>query len=216
MTMIIGTAVRPRGRRKPFFLIGSDSRKVDVVDVIDGENVLETNEDFQKIYCFGGKLIGFSGALPPEMFEELPKFLQENLLNMEKTCEATLDFVKEYLGQKELPPNQSYWRLTAIIGSVEKGFPQIAKIECDTEYLTQANYTLKNQEQYGFQTEFIGGVKYTKDLQAKFIKDNETKNRNLTYFEVKKFAKEYLTEAVKRYPSSCNSEFKFLELFSEQ
>jgi len=192
MTMIIGVAVKPKGSRKPFFLMGSESRKIDVVDIVDGKYILDINDDFKKIYDVGDKLIGFAGRVPSEIFDDLTNFLNENLCNMEKTCEIASDFVKQYLSKTEMPEGVDYWRIRAIIGSMEKGFAQIAILTFDTRDLLNSGYVLKNQENYGFAVEFIGDTRKTEDLQTKFKNNNLVKNKNLTMLEVQKYADEYL------------------------
>jgi len=214
MTMIIGVAVKPKGGRRPFFLMGSDSKRVDLMDIVDGEYVLEVDEDFDKIYKIGEKLLGMAGAFPPEIFEVFPDFLNENICNMENTCEIAFNFVKDYLLQAEIPDGINYLRLRAIIGSMEKGYPQIATLTFDTRDISQSGYILKSQENYGFIVEFIGNTRKTEDLQIKFKHDNQTKNKNLSMLEVEKYAREYLTESVKRYPDKCNQKIVFKKLLA--
>lgn len=215
MTIVVGVIAKPKGKRKPFCIIGSDSRGLDLVE---GELVQVDSKE--KIFPFGDMYLGIAGVVPSYVFEDLPSAIREYNLNFDDACNWIKEEVTKYLNSydpKEVNPLSQYIRMTMILVSLEDNNPKLAKFEYDTTYKTttmSVNKVTLNENKV-VHTDFIGNTKMTKHLQLSFKKELEGFNGKLSIINIKQMMKEFMFKTADTYPEKCNKSLKFYVMEGE-
>lgn len=210
MTVIIGLAVVPSDGLKPYFLMGSDSKQVDLMEDDEGNHSYEINENAEKIYKVNGRLIGIAGKVPYNLRADYVSFLEEQDGNLESVCKLSVDYLKKYI-KNYRHDTEIKMRCTIIIGACEKNQPEIARIEVDESNLSKAYYSTYKMDKVGFLPAYIG-ISEVEDLQREFENRVQKNSINYNILAVKKAATEYLKKAAERKPETCNQEIKFERL----
>ena len=208
MTVGIGIIVNPKGKRKPYFLIGADSKKKDIIDIEDGVPRYVYSDDFMKIYEVKNIVYMSAGAVPGEFFEVIQSYMNTNQKQFHEMCRELLEFVYEYFEEQLKVIPFEYMRVRMVLCTIIEDVPEMALIEVDTRNPIVKRVDFFKQDKKGFHVEFIGNTKKTTDLQDEFIK-NMGKKKNITFYDVKNDADKYLKAAAKRYPDTCNENTNF-------
>jgi hypothetical protein len=215
MTIVVGVIAKPKGKRKPFCIIGSDSRGLDLI-----ENELVGTDTKEKIFPFGKMFIGIAGAVPSDIFEDLPNTIREYNLNFEEACLWLKDEVTKYLNRydpKEVNPLSQYIRMTMLLISMEGNTPKLAKFEYDTSYKTNTmsvNKVILNENVMAW-SDFIGNTRRTKELQSAFKNELEGFNGKLSIINIKQMMKEFMFNTADAYPEKCNKLLNFYVIEGE-
>lgn len=212
MTIVVGVIAKSKGKRKPFCIIGSDSRGLDLI-----EDELVQVDSKEKIFPFGSMYLGIAGAVPGDIFEDLPNAIRECGLNFEDACDWLRQEVTKYLNKynpKKVNPLGQYIRLTMLLISLEENTPKLAKFEYDTDYKTNTMSVEKIilSENIYAHSEFIGNTKRTKSLQIAFKDELEGFKGRLSIVNIKQMMKEFMFKTADAYPENCNKILNFYVL----
>jgi len=210
MSVLVAIIANPSQVHKPYFLMGSDSKKVNAVPIFNKDNeildyeIVSTDEDAEKIFEINDKLIGMAGHYDFELTECFIKFLQENDGEIDDLAELAFIYLKDKIHNDKLLPNS---RCVVIIGCCNNSKPKLAYLVADKINSRSEGKQVvepKEGECYPF---FSGNSSISKDLQEKLIEGVKCCiDYNLP--SVKKTAIEYLKAAAARYPETCNQNIK--------
>lgn len=201
MTIVVGAIVKPKGKRKPFFIMGSDTRRK---CLIDGEIV--QFDDQEKIYKFNSMFLGIAGALPDDFFHDLSSTIKSLGLTFDLSCEWLQREVKKYLDDYGFLDGIDYWRVRMILGAVEDNIPKMAVLEYDTRDKGEMICKKYNVEKVDRHIEFIGNTIKTQIEQVK-VRKRFSGVKNI--IETKSLIKDFMVLTSKRYPDECNTLFNF-------
>lgn len=209
MSVLVAIMASPTQEQKPYFLMGSDSKKVNAMPVFNKDNkiidyeIVSTDEDAEYIFEINDKLVGMVGYYDFEITESFIKFLQENDREIDDLAELAFSYLKDKIHNDKL----LHSRCVVIIGCCHNSKPKLAYIVADKINSRSEGKQVvepKEGECYPF---FSGNSSISKDLQEKFIEGVKgCIHYNLP--SVKKTAIEYLKAAAARYPETCNQNIK--------
>lgn len=210
MSVLVAILANPTHVQKPYFLMGSDSKKVNAVPIFNNDNeiidyeIVSIDEDVEKIFEINDKLIGMAGHYDLKLTECFIKFLQEHDREIDDLAELAFIYLKDKIHNDNLLPNS---RCVVIIGCCNNSKPKLAYLVVDKINSRSEGKQVvepKEGECYPF---FSGNSSISKDLQEKFIEGVKCCiHYNLP--SVKKTAIEYLKAAATRYPETCNQNIK--------
>ena len=202
MTIVVGAISKPKGKRKPFFIIGSDTRGIDTED---GINMIY-NDNQQKIYPFNTMYLGIAGSVPHDLFEDLSETIKDFELSFDLACEWLAREVKRYLDDYEFIEGQDYWRVRMILITIEENTPKMATFEYDTREMTEMSCEINMVEGNNHYVSFIGNTKFTQEQQLKL---NKQFKHVLHVDKAKDIIEEFMLNTAKVYPEKVNTTFEF-------
>ncbi|KUO69869.1 MAG: hypothetical protein APF81_14725 [Desulfosporosinus sp. BRH_c37] len=210
MSVLVAIMANPTQEQKPYFLMGSDSKKVNAVPIFNKDNevidyeIVSTDEDAEYIFEINDKLIGMAGYYDFELTKCFIKFLQENDREIDDLAELAFIYLKDKIHNEKLLPKS---RCVVIIGCCNNSKPKLAYIVADKiNSRSEGNQVVEPKEGECYPL-FFGNSSISKDLEEKFIEGVKGYiNYNLP--SVKKTAIEYLKAAAARYPETCNQKIK--------
>lgn len=201
MTVLMVAGVVPTNGSKPYVIMGSDTKKVNI-DLSKDE--LTHVDDFnEKIHEVNGKLIGISGAFPSLFISELLTYINENDVNLEIMTRICGEFVKSYIFNSPYPET----RMAIYLAGLEAGLPSIGMISGDKnslevlhgfEQVTEGNLTSVT---FNSQKDIVD------DFRNRIAQDQELDR-------VHEYATTCLREAAARRPDICNQnvDIRFLSV----
>lgn len=208
MTVLIGVAVKPADKElKPFLFFGSDSKRVQYI--MQGDGTIEpgaVDEDYEKITKINKKLLAISGLYPDDLHQNLIDFIKNNDTNLEELTPNVCQFICNIIRNTELETS----RCTVIIGSCDNHDPKFSYIEVERQNIDNPTINFAVTAKGNFSPIFSGSTTNTEDLQKNFVKRVNDSNFNSTV--VKNSAIQYLTEAAKRHPETCNEVIQYIKL----
>lgn len=208
MTIVVGVICVPKGNRKPFALLGSDTKFRVLLD----DKIVEADNQ-EKVFPFNKMFLGIAGAVPDHIFEDLPNHIRDLNMNFDKACEWLEKNIKSYLDEFELEPEGGYWRTRMTLIAMENNIPKMAKFEYDTRDRQGVTYEKKILFEKGSATFFIGNTSKTIIEQEKFKKQLSFQTSILN---AKKLMESFMEYTADVYPVECNKIFQFGEIEGEK
>lgn len=204
MTIVVGVIAKPKGKRKPFFIIGSDTRGIN----LDNGQIIQVDNQL-KVFPFNSMFLGLAGAVPNDIFEDLSKVIKDLDLSFDQACEWLKREIKIYLDNYEMIKGINYWRIRLILGAVESNVPKMAVFEYDTRYLKEMTCEKHSLADRGFIIDFIGDTSRTKNAQE-LLKKKLSYSNSLR--DTKSLMADFMYHTAEIYPRECNTLFKFKEI----
>lgn len=202
MTIVVGAIAKPKGKRKPFFIIGSDTRARDSEDGIN----ISCRDDQQKIYKFNSMFLGIAGAVPKDLFNDLSGKIKDLKMNFNQANEWLKREVKAYLDDYDFIEGLNYWRVRMILITMEENIPKMATFEYDTRYMTEMSCEINIVEYTDSYVSFIGNTAMTTEEQLKLIK----KIKHVKHVgEAKNSIEQFMQYTAEAYPGKVNTVFDF-------
>jgi hypothetical protein len=208
MTIVVGLIAKPKGKRKPYFLIGSDTRGIN----LDNGNAFQVDNQV-KIFPFHSMYLGLAGAVPNDIFEDLSKVIKDKDLNFDLACEWLKREVKIYLDNYPMIKGVGYWRIRMILGAVESSVPKMAIFEYDTRFLDEMTCNKLSLKDRGFEIQFIGDTSKTQNMQIQL--KNRLSNSKGSLLESKKLITDFMHCTAEIYPRECNKLLEFKQIEGE-
>lgn len=208
MTIVVGVISRPKGKRKPYFLIGSDTRGIN----LDNGSILQVDNQL-KVFPFNSMFLGIAGAVPNDIFEDLSKVIKELELSFDSACEWLVREVKNYLDNYQMIEGVGYWRIRMILGAIEGNVPKMAVFEYDTRFLNEMTCKKHHMKESGFEIQFIGNT--SKTQQAQIQLKNRLSYSKDSLLDTKTLITDFMHYTAEIYPRECNKLFEFGQIEGE-
>lgn len=210
MTVLFAIAARPLDNLKPYFLMGTDSLRIDGRPIFseDGRmvdfQIISKDEDSQKIFKVRDKLVGMTGRFNIDITDGLIRYLNEKDRDNEELSRLALSYIEEVIENDQT--GLEYQRCTVTIGSCKDSIPTVSYLEYDTRESKKSLIETIEVKPGSFYPIFAGNKLKSSDLIEKTLK--RISNSNLNLVVVKRATMDYLKEAATRYPDTCNQNIK--------
>jgi hypothetical protein len=210
VSVVVGMACKPFDGLSPYFLIGSDSKRINGMPILSDDSealncdTAETIEDARKIFCVNNNLVGMAGYFNSGFIEVFINYLKQNDKgNIKELLKLALSFQKSYAISDD---SFGVFRCRTIIGRCNQGKPIISNMTVDIRNLSVAGYDCAEP---GYGSYFVTciGKSGLEDLEIELQK--EVNGTNLNIKAVKYAIEKYIKKAAIRYPETINDKVVF-------